>query len=169
MRTLLKNKKAVSDMVSYVLLIVIAMSIAAGVFSWLRFYVPSQTDSQACNPDTAIAITDYSCSSSTKLLNLTIENKGYFSVSGFFIRGSNDSTKLPITNLETIDAQAGFVYIKGRYDIPNGFKPGAVIKSQFNYGPIGYVKRVQLQPYLISKKGSLLTCSNVVDINIESC
>ena len=60
-------------MVSYVLLIVIAMSIAAGVFSWLKFYVPSQTDSQKCNDEAAIAITDYACSN--HLLNLTIENK----------------------------------------------------------------------------------------------
>lgn len=166
MRALRKNNKAVSDMVSYVLLIVIAMSISAGVYSWLKFYVPNQTDSQACNPDTAIAITDYSCSSSNKLLNLTIENKGYFSVSGFFIRGSNDSTKLPITNLDTIDAQ---VYVKGRYDVANGFNPGAIINSRFEYSSIGSVKRIQLQPYVTGEKSGLLICPNIVDINLENC
>ncbi len=168
MKTLRKNNKAVSDMVSYVLLIVIAMSIAGGVYSWLRFYVPTQTDSQTCNEDTAITITDYACSLN-KLINLTIENKGYFSVNGFFIRGSNDSTKLPIINLNTTDPQAGMIYINGRYDIPTGFKPGAIIKSQFDYTTLGSIKRIQLQPYVLGKKGGLLNCPNIVDINIEGC
>ncbi len=163
-----KEKKAVSDMVSYVLLIVIAMSIAAGVYSWLRFYVPAETDSQKCGEDVAIAITDYACSTS-KLINLTIENKGYFSVDGFFIRGSNDIAKLPITNLNTTNPQAGFLYLNGRYDIPNRFKPGAVIYSQFDYAALGSIKRIQLQPYLIGKKGELLTCTNIVDLILENC
>lgn len=163
----MNNKKAVSDMVSYVLLIVIALSISAGVYSWMRFYVPSENESQKCSEDVAISITNYNCKN--KLINLTIENKGYFTVDGFFIRGSNDSSRLPITNLNTTDPQSGFMYLNGRYDIPNRFKPGAIINSQFDYSAFNQLQRIQIQSYLVGKKGELLTCSNIIDINLEGC
>ena len=152
-RKILDSKKAVSDMVSYVLLIVIALAISAGVYSWLRFYVPAQIDSQKCSDDVAIAITDYNCSN--QILSLTIENKGYFTVNGFFARGVNDSTKLPTINLNTTNPQRGFTFIKGRYDIQEGFKAGAIEYATFDYRPLGSIQRIQLQPFMLGKKGEL--------------
>ena len=162
-----RNKKAVSDMVSYVLLIVIALAIAGGVYSWLRFYVPSQVDSQKCSEDVALAITDYNCSN--RIIELTVENKGYFSSDGFFIRASNDSTKLPVIGLNTTKSSGGLTNLPGRYDIANRFKPGAIEIAPFDYAPMEKIQRIQIQPFVVGKKGELLTCTNIVDINLENC
>jgi hypothetical protein len=162
------NKKAVSDMVSYVLLIVIAMSIATGVFAWMKFYMPSAGESQKCSADTALVIQDYSCAD--KILTVIVENKGYFTINGFFLRASNDSAKLPIKMLPTIDPWAGITLNKGRYDFPEKLKPGQVNVTRFDYNnELDSVKRIQIQPFLLGKKGELLTCPTIADINIDGC
>ncbi|MBM3247762.1 hypothetical protein FJZ17_04470, partial [Candidatus Pacearchaeota archaeon] len=55
-----QNKKALSEMVSYILLVVIALGLAAGVFAWLRSQLPAENE-QKCSEDVAITILSYSC------------------------------------------------------------------------------------------------------------
>ena len=66
-----KDKRGISIMVSYVLLIVIALGMAAGVFTWMRFYTLSD-DTEQCPTDIALTIKDYNCES--EVIKLTFEN-----------------------------------------------------------------------------------------------
>ena len=53
-----KNKKAVSLMLSYVLLVTITIGLAIAVFSWLRL-IANIEPVVSCEDGTAILITDY--------------------------------------------------------------------------------------------------------------
>lgn len=87
-----KNKKGVSEIVSYVLLISIAFGISGIVYAWLTFFVTPGQETN-CNEDIALTISDYYYNCVTKELNLTIRNRGLFDVDGFTIRVNtkNDS------------------------------------------------------------------------------
>ena len=92
-----KQKKGVSILVGYILLIVFAIIISGIAFVWLRSYVPR--DSLACDEGTEIAISSASFTASSGILNITIKNNGRFSVSGYFIHASNTSG----VDVDTID------------------------------------------------------------------
>ena len=95
------NKKGVSLMLSYVLLIVIGLSIAAGVYAWIRFYGEGFfRETPKCPEDVSIMIQDYSCDPARKSINITIKNKGIFSIDGYYIKGTNDKTQVPIFALK---------------------------------------------------------------------
>ena len=162
-RKISEDKKAISEMVSYVLLIVIALGIAAGVYAWLRFYVPSGGGAEECSEDIAISINDYNCSAGN--LSLDLENKGLFNINGFFIRAANESGKLPTIMLNTTDALP--VKYPGRYDFATSFKPGKIAVANFNYTGFS-IKRIQVQPFVVGEKTkTAILCENIADINLD--
>lgn len=81
----LRNKKADSLVVSYVILIVIGLAISGFVYAYLKLYLPAQQ--RECEPDVKISIKNVTCLVNYQGdLALTIENRGLFNVSGMFIR-----------------------------------------------------------------------------------
>ncbi len=79
-----RNKKAVSEMVSYVLLIVIAISISVFVYAYLKLYLPENR--RECEADTKIVITDVTCLKNFNTLSFKMENRGLFTVSGVYVK-----------------------------------------------------------------------------------
>ena len=92
-----KNRKGISVMVGYVLLIVFAIVIGAIVFQWLRTYVPAQ--SLECTEGVSLFIEEAAFNESSKKLDVTIKNNGRFNVAGYFIHVTNESGQ----ELATID------------------------------------------------------------------
>lgn len=78
------NKRGVSEIVSYVLLIVIAVGASVLVYTLLSQIVPRP--SIACSSDISLVIKDAQCSISKNQLNITFLNKGRFSVDAAYIR-----------------------------------------------------------------------------------
>jgi len=81
------KKKADSQMVSYVLLVVIAISLSVAVFAYLKLYLPSSKDK--CSDDVNVVIENSICKAGR--LNLTVSNRGLFNVSMIFVRFGNES------------------------------------------------------------------------------
>lgn len=166
-----ENKKGISEMVSYVLLIVIAIGISTGVYAWLKGYLPSATPKETCNPDVSLVLEDYNCSAIDNLTTLTLKNQGYFNIDGFFIRGANslDEKVLPVIPLRC-DSSLNCL-INGKYDFINApLKPQEGKKISFYYNDSKPLKRIQIQPYVKPTKGSgLLLCNNIIDLNLEGC
>jgi hypothetical protein len=168
----LKNKKAISEIVSYVLLIVIAMAMAIGVYAWLKTNLtPAQQEEESCQIDTALVLNSYSCeiSDSVKIIHLSLENKGYFSIDGFFAKASNESTKgLATFQLPTRDYLGP---VPGTYEFRESrFKPGQRLVANFSYDEIGSIKRIQIQPFIVSSKSkTILPCENKIDVDISDC
>ncbi len=82
------NKKGVSVVVGYVLLITFGIIISVIVYSYLKSFVPS--DTPACPDGVSIFVRNYSYDCTTGVLNLTLENNGKFNINGYFAHGSTN-------------------------------------------------------------------------------
>jgi len=93
------QKRGVSVLIGYVLLVVFAVVIGAIVFVWLRSYVPAEALN--CPDGTSVSIQQASFDGTTNpsQLNVTIKNNGRFDIAGFFIHATNNSSQ----NVATID------------------------------------------------------------------
>jgi hypothetical protein len=161
-----ENKRGVSEMISYVLLIVIAMSLAVGVYAWLKFYIPSTQNQEVCGQDYALTINDYSCKD--KLLTIKIENRGMFNITGFIIKANNNSKYLPITVLESKDS--AILKQKDHYFFTSPIKPSDSKEIKFDYTPLDKVERIQIQPFLLSSKmNKTILCERIIDRTISDC
>ncbi|MEK9206924.1 MAG: myxococcus cysteine-rich repeat containing protein, partial [Patescibacteria group bacterium] len=96
-KMLIKNKKGVSEMVGYVLLVVFAVIIGAIIFAWLRTYVPAEALN--CPDGISVFIKEATFNASTLELNLSLRNNGRFDIAGYFIHATNSSAQ----ELPTID------------------------------------------------------------------
>lgn len=83
----ISNKKGISIMVGYVLLITIAIALSVLVYNWMRFYV-SEEEGKSCPDGVSLIIWDYSCSATE--LNITLKNKGLFNIDGYVLRVSDE-------------------------------------------------------------------------------
>lgn len=161
----MKNKRALSEMVSYVILIVVALGLAAGVYGWMKIYIPDG-EKESCPTDSAISINDYSCDNVSKIISITLKNNGLFSIDGFFIKGSN-SSESPIIGLERAEGIPGSL-VKGRYDFENSLEPNSIIIANFSYGDVSPLLKVKVQPFVIGEKNILL-CENIITEDLSGC
>jgi hypothetical protein len=170
------NRKAISEIISYVLLIAIALGISVAVYTWMSTRVPIV--SETCPEDISLQVKSYSCDKSDterKLLDINLKNNGNFNVDGFYIRTSNNLSTIPTllglecgdcgsesTNAEMFLSQGGrfnFRYILG--DLP--LAPGKDVLVEFKYKDV--IKKIQIEPF-IESKNSLQICTDAT-INIE--
>lgn len=81
-----RHKKGVSELISYSLIIIIALAAAVLVYNYLKVYVPKNTPE--CPDSTSIIVTDYSCSLENTSTNFTVSlvNKGKFNIDAAYIR-----------------------------------------------------------------------------------
>jgi hypothetical protein len=84
---MVKNKKGLSVVIGYVLLISLGVIMSVIVFTYLKSYVPK--DLTSCPEGSSLFLDDYSCSSGQ--LNISMKNNGKFNLGGFFILGGNNS------------------------------------------------------------------------------
>lgn len=93
----IKNKKAISPLLSYVLLISFLIIIAGIVYVGLKTYIPS--DKTECPAGVSIAIKSINCPVSTYFppavelyfLYLEIENNGRFDIGGYIVNAKNQT------------------------------------------------------------------------------
>lgn len=83
-----KNKKGISVVIGYVLLISMAVAMSIVVYQWLNTYVPK--DTPKCPDDTSLTITELVCDTTADApdLKLKLRNNGLFDVNGYFIRAT---------------------------------------------------------------------------------
>lgn len=78
-----KNKKGISEVVSYVLLIIIAVSLSVLVYNFLYKYIP-KGEVESCPDGVSLVVSDIKCSGS--VLDINITNKGLWTVSAAYLR-----------------------------------------------------------------------------------
>lgn len=104
------NKRGISVMIGYVLLITFAIIMSIIVYNWLESYVPK--DEVECEDGVSMVIEEYSCEGGT--LNITLRNNGRFSVAGFTIFGKKNET----ADIATLDLsnniESGGINASGR-------------------------------------------------------
>lgn len=81
----LQDKKAISEIIGYVILISIVLAMSIVVYSFLKTYVPN--DIPECPGGVSIFVKDLTCADNT--LTFKIKNNGRFSIDGYLIKATN--------------------------------------------------------------------------------
>jgi hypothetical protein len=151
------NKKAISEIVGYTILIVIAVSLSILVYSFLRLYIPKSQ--VTCEEDVKLIIQGYTCEGGR--LNLTLTNKGLFKAGAFYLRFEDK-----VTGFKNQTNPNDFL-LYGPNNAQN-LNPGESYRTNiytlsnygFNINPNGNYS-LELQPaILIDKK--VVVCENAI-------
>lgn len=164
-RKIRMNKRGVSEMISYVILIAISIGISIGVFIWLKDFanVNPRID---CKDGTSLRIDDVTCTSDT--MTIKVKNNGNFNINGFIILASDDVNRIPTRKLSAIYQEGAVPALPGYYDFKNKLKPGEEETIQFLKG--GFVEIIQIQPYVRDDKGKITVCEKaLIKQDVSGC
>lgn len=155
------NKKALSEIISYVLLISIGLAISGMVFIWLKDYV-KDSNVESCPDEISLMIEhlEYNKiedSNNVSNLALTIKNRGLFNIDGYLIRvndkpGLNQGVWLLSTKNEPLNISESQTWTFNGTDF-----------ESLNISKVCYV---DVQPFIISKNKNLM-CKNIASRKID--
>lgn len=162
-----QNKKGVSEIVSYVLLIVIAVALAGAVFAYLKLYIPKEKPQ--CEQDISLIIQNYSCK--TGELEVTFLNKGLFSADAAYVRLGEKGRKVrQLINPNCLHFISGQDCDTKGSITKEGLKPGEAITKIYKSSQItSGEKELEIQAALI-KGDELVLCEKAIatqDINCQ--
>jgi hypothetical protein len=151
-RQIIRNKKGMSEMIAYVILIVIALSLSVLVYTYLKQYVPKY-EVPSCPDGISISLSSAECKYdvSNGSLSLSFLNRGRFNISAVYLKfGPEEREVKTLINEDNI-------YFK------NDLSPEANITQ--NYQRIRLSKPgkyiLEIEPAVITKKG-LALCENSI-------
>lgn len=81
-------------MVSYVLLIIIAVGLSVAVYSFLKVYIPKY-EAPECNKEVQISIAAYTCDNN--LVSIELTNRGLFNLEAVYVRIAEEGRKVKKT------------------------------------------------------------------------
>ncbi len=157
------NKKALSEIISYVLLISIGLAISGMVFIWLKDYV-KDSNVESCPDEISLMIEhlEYNKiedSNNVSNLTLTIKNRGLFNIDGYLIRvndkpGLNQGVWLLSTKNEPLNISKSQTLTFNETDF-----------ESLNISKVCYV---DVQPFIISKSGNKnIMCKNTASRKVD--
>jgi len=150
------NKKGLSEIIAYVLLIVVAISLSLLVYAWLKGQMPGKTEQ--CPEGINLVIEDYSCSGG--VINLTLRNKGLFVLEGIIIKASDTIEGLAICPLTKDD---------GYYHFKNSLKPGNKTIGHFVYSDCGNIVKIEIIPTRFVGGERLLCENSITEYEVSGC
>lgn len=162
-----KNKRGLSEIIAYVLLILIAVSIAGVVYVWLQGQIPKGKTS--CPEGVSISIEAYTCNNAIGKINITFENRGLFNIDGANVLISNVTDVIPSQPITALSAlgqsvqEAGFAYFTP------SLLSGKNYFESFDYSVYNTITEIQVIPFVFSenigkdvKANTLILCKNSV-------
>jgi cysteine-rich repeat protein len=161
-----REKKAVSIMVGYVLLITIAIAMGIIAYNWMKTYLPTTTIE--CPEGVSIFIKEADFEASTSTLTITLKNNGRFNVLGYYIYAKNSSEQpLAAIDLSKYLTSGGIKagnYISFAAGSENSFTSNQEAIHVFNILPeIGSLYSISIIPARIEEqknKQRFVSCSN---------
>jgi hypothetical protein len=164
MRRIGDNKRAVSLIVSYVLLITIGIALSGLVYTWLRFYVGVE-DTDACPDGVSLIVKDYTCDETEGTLEVVLKNNGRFKVDGFVLKVSNRSGADIGSYRYFSDPLLEEIYY-GEEISPGNEKAKMYAFSDFEKGNVGTVTLIKVQPF-VNDNGKRVYCEAVSSQDVE--
>lgn len=156
----ISNKKGVSEIVSYVLLISITFAIAGMVYGWLVFYVTPGKETK-CDDGVALTIRSYHYDCTTKALNLTLQNRGLFDTDGYIIRVNNQTgAEIGVYSLN----KTGINISTG--STVNDYYANSSRLDDTRRNLVGNIKFIEVQPFAIQGANSTVYCDNIAEQKI---
>ena len=151
-----KDKSGLSNVVAYVMLISITVALSVMVYGWLRFYVTSP-EIEACSDGVNIIIRSYECFVGSRL-NITLKNKGRFTVDGYVLRvHDRKDAKFGIYTFDDkgVVIEPGDEYSQAYYfnDTDDGYSKF----KELNIGAafLNTVTLVEVQPFMMESNGEI--------------
>lgn len=144
------QKKAVSELVAYVLLISLSIGLSIAVYTWLKGYA-SEHPTKTCPDGVSLIIQDYLCEHENITMNLS--NKGLFKIDGYIFRINNETEGdkprgLPVNLIEVVT-------------LPGPLNPGEVTQRSWNYSGSFWIVEMEIEPFRLEGNTKIL-CSNAV-------
>lgn len=154
------NKKALSEIVGYVLLIVLAISLSIGVYAWLKGYI--WKPQEKCPDGTSLIIENYNCSNG--IISLKLRNQGSFNIDGFIIKVGNKTGSKPIYPLSIFgQKEKGYVFFD------KSLKPAENKEFSADYSNFGKLREMMIEP-IRTQEGKIILCENaVISQEITNC
>ena len=119
------NRRGVSLMISYVLLISIAIVMSIAIYGWLKL-VANVEPVVDCESGTSVTIQDVTCDVANKQMIINVKNNGLFSFHGFIINVGDSQDQVPIKAIIPIPP------FPGRYTFSSPLKPGEERSTLFS-------------------------------------
>lgn len=169
-----ENKKGISVMIGYVLLITGAIVMSILVYQWLRSYVPSE--SPECPADVSVFIKEHVCS--TNQLDITLKNNGKFNIAGYFIHVSDQTDqKIATTDISQyiesggIFAENAVIFLAGGNNAmkPNDEKLGVFGLSETGMDNIYLIEIIPARFQKIENRLTFISCGNAKVREEVSC
>lgn len=158
-----RNKRAVSLMLSYVLLVVIAISLSIGVYSWLKFMAKGPEELKKCPETVSLVIQDYNCSGVNEI-QVNIKNKGLFNVDGVSVKGTDNKSQEAWFKLKDV-SEVGNMEVGEAYILQKSLKPNDVNSYKFSYEGLGKLEKIEIEPVRV-KEEEVIFCNDAT-INQE--
>ena len=135
---MINNKRGVSEIIGYILMIAIVVVISIFVYGWLKTYVPQESLTCPDGISVSLPAVVYNCTSNG--LNFSLSNEGTFSIAGYFIHATNDSTQ----QIASLDLSR---YYRGPPGNPTGT---SIMFSYYNVLDPGKAKDANYNSYNLS-------------------
>lgn len=164
----INNKRGISVMIGYVLLVTFAIIISVVIYNWMQSYVPR--DEVKCEDGVSLIIDDYNCNG--EIMNITVTNNGRFSLSGFTIFAKNSSNAEIATidlSKEVVRAEdspysnaSGKIYFSNGSNTlhPNERFPGTFVFNISSYNSIPEVVITPIRKVEWNNKKMTSVCGN---------
>jgi hypothetical protein len=177
MRNKKYNKKAISLMLSYVLLISMVIVTSAAVYLWMKDVMTGSSSISDCEEETSLILENYICDNATNLISFNFKNNGRFNVNGVVIKISNETDRYPVIilkkdNYDSVDMVAR----QGKFVFDNPLKPEDSIflklKNQdVKDNTISTIKRISMQPFITDEKTKeIILCTQLkIEQEIDNC
>lgn len=163
--SLLQDKRGVSEVIGYVILIVIAVGLSVAVYAFLREQVPQEQ--AACPDDVSLTLESAFCQGNT--LRVTIANRGLFSVDGVLLKvgdvGGTFKDTLCLTSGTSGDSCSLF-NVTGSTHLQ--LAPGSTWGSNFSYTTTG-AREIELEPIMIMAEGQRVLCDQAIVVQQVTC
>ena len=162
----IKNRRGLSAIIGYVLLVTFGLIMAVIAYSYLKTYVPK--DLAECPDGTSIFVKDYDCSDG--VLTILLKNSGRFNYAGYYIHAANNTSQ----KVATINLAEGFInssdpdarviqksYILFSLSDENKMVPKKEITHQFNLD--NDIEILEITPVRFQEEGAtkrFVSCSS---------
>jgi hypothetical protein len=165
---ILKNKGGISEIVSYALLIMIAVTLFIIVSVVVRQYIP-KFETPECPYDVNLILDDYKCNKDNpKETTFTLTNRGLFSVDAVYIRVGPEGSKIK----ELINKEEVFYKVKQGGLPPKGqwiWEPTDNEKDDLSTTITGDKMEIEIEPAVINDEGKLALCTGAVITQKINC
>lgn len=176
-----KNKRGISLMVSYVMLIMIAITLSIIVFATLKSKLPRAKVS--CPDGVSMVIKTHKCYNNDNIIEIAFQNKGFFDIDGVFVKASKTNAGKAVHGLTPVPEDSLNKYTKALTSSRPGllaFGQGTLIPlsaksnrnldiyvQNFSYDA-GGIKKVRIEPFVFGDEGEFIICeSEIKTIDVE--